>query len=357
MKRILIAALMLVAPSFAAHANNDDGKGFIDLYEAETVGNKIYVSEILGMDEINWMCFWAAVCGAETDHTIAHDGSSVTFTLYAGSPFIRIKSVTGDVRHFAQQPVSVGQFLQMEDLILFVGHKNFHFAEGAMKGVAGIEIDGYKEVMGRDESGARYFENDISEEFRDYGRWMDHAGFFLKDLGDYSWVTIAARPDAFSGSLPTGIEGTNAQYEGHVLGAAYVVQSPPGQKLRGDPKGIVRGDFFLLARFGAEGLRLDAAAQMSRDGHTYNGGDWVRWLDLDTYADGSFTKGDHYNIPGGTATPIKPGIGSGGNDDDRGYPFEGAFFGPNHEEVAGTFSWTESSTNETVVAAFGAQKQ
>ena len=355
MRRILFTAIMILIAPLAAHADDED----IFLYEAETVGNKIYVSEILAAEEIDWACFFGQVCGKTTEHTVTHNGSSVTFTLYSGSPWVKVKSVTGTVRTNGQKTVSAGQYLKMEDAALYVGHKNFYFAEGAMSGMPGKPIADAVPVMGRDVLASRHFASDLDWlDHNDYGRWNEYHGIYMvAPTGSQNWVTVAAKKDAFSGSLPTGVVGSMASYEGHVLGMANVHWRDENMQERYTHKGVVRGDFFLLARFEAEGLRLDAAAQMSRDGHSYNGGDWVRWADLKTYEDGSFSKGDSSDILNHGASPIKPGVREGGNDFDWGYPFEGAFFGPNHEEVAGTFSWTESSTNETVVAAFGAQKQ
>ena len=171
---------------------------------------------------------------------------------------------------------------------------------------------------------------------RRYGAWMEHAGFHLytgvraestdanTQLQAGQAFTIADTFGTRSGSAPNA----TATYEGAMVGTPVLGQANHGDVLVGDAVlgyDPDMGNVFTLS--------------------------FANLYNVDKREDHNVNEGEHRSDTSLTVAPLHIGLASASADDGSLPEVRVAFYGPNHEEVAGTFDLPK------LIGAFGAKRQ
>lgn len=145
-----------------------------------------------------------------------------------------------------------------------------------------------------------------------YSYWMGYSGFTLtRSLTDISHERFAWVIGDNTGSRPSG----NVSYTGKAMATPFSFS----ESLDGD---VQHGDFYLTYNLGDNTVEIDLDFE-----------DWdASFPSIEVTSDGSFMSGD----------------GSGREND----MLRGSFFGPDHNEVAGTYR----VLSESVIGSFGGVK-
>ena len=160
---------------------------------------------------------------------------------------------------------------------------------------------------------------------QDWGKWNTYSGFFVgpHDI-NHETIVLSTAIGEESGSAPNVI-GT-ATWEGSLVGAD-VTPARFGNRISGDVSLTVRD--LSLHNHPGTGKPLSLTFTSVRDemsGKNYA----IIWGDMDIEDDGSFS------IDG----------------------LKGRFYGPNHEEAAGTFEWAaENRLDAHIIGAFGVKEE
>ena len=186
---------------------------------------------------------------------------------------------------------------------------------------------------------ARTASSNAPYDFLSYGAWMDHSGFFaeayLYDLQTgRSQENAAWTLGITTGSNPAPQSGQTMTWEGVIVGMAGT------QAVRQASDPYIERDF--------EPVQGDATVTVSNNGGNLEIG--VAFTDI-------FHLNPEATDPIANITWNHPQISSdtNGRFTSAEHNLKAAFYGPNHEEVAGTYEKVDG--NDFLVGSFGARKQ
>ena len=285
-------------------------------------GNTLYVDYLVPVDEINWADIWSGNYNV-SEHTIHHNGDQVTVTLYSGLPYYAVD----------------GRFFNMWTDDLTVGGKTFTFEEAVPimgDSITGTAIDRAQVDFERRDG---IWDRSGNTDYARFGQWMDHVGFFVTEAehwdDDLSFTQAMVLSDGMSGSLPTfNRETESVRWFGDLIG----IDMNDGHEVKGTASMSV--NFSWLPEWS---ILLDFMRKA--DGSWYN--DNNGW-----YARFGYRESPMVVTDDGTFSNT---LGSEWGD-QQGSSLSGAFYGPNHEELAGTFHWKNSTLNEEIIGSFGGTK-
>lgn len=157
--------------------------------------------------------------------------------------------------------------------------------------------------------------------YRQYGAWMDHAGFFVltgaaeqaRVLG--ATISITLRGAAAGGELAGSRPATSATWQGLMTGTPATED------------GILQGDANLTYDMAGQTLDADFTNIVDLDRNAAHAVSEASFTDVPVAADGTFSEGTVGDL------------------------LRGGFKGPGHEEVVGVFE------QSGIVGAFGAKRQ